>query len=184
MRELSPPVYDLFDGVLVRTVDRSNLVMLIGEEIPSGNWITVHTGSILVCYGLPYLHQPDNTLIPQWAYDDFQREYHGDEALRFILQRGDAFPRADVLGWQASTGKQDRRFFKEMDIAAKLRAVAYRTLDPATVIGTVSSIVWMDTNVDGLLPLADTDDRLNEWMLQSVGCFVANVHSLEKLPAA
>ena len=175
MQKPSPPVHDRLEcATLVRLPDHDELMLLVGGngEIDAG-WEVVRQGIVYMCYGLAYLQQPAETLLLQWAYDDFRREYHGEDALGFVLHRGDAFPRADVLGRCVSTGDTDQRFLKEMDVAARLRAVAYPSLSASVADGRVKAIVWLEPAVAGIVRISDNDDRMTEWMRYAVDGYLA-----------
>lgn len=179
--DLSPPAHDRLEGMLLHAADAPDRVMVVGEWEPADSWDIVAAGSIVLCYGLSYLHQPDDILLPQWAYDDFQREYHGEDALSFILRRGDAFPRADVAGRRVLTGRRDQRFFKEMDIAARLKAVAYRSLEDSAALGAVSTLIWIEKGREGISARMEDDERLTPWMRLALDCYVAGSDDLPRL---
>jgi len=183
MQELSPPAHDMLEfATLVRLPDRDELVVLVGGNGEfDADWEVVRQGIVYMCYGLAYLQQPAETLLMQWAYDDFRREYHGEDALRFVFHRGDAFPRADVLGRCVSTGDPDQRFLKEMDVAARLRAVAYPSLSASAADGQVDAIVWLEPAVAGIVRISDNDDRMTEWMRYAVDGYLARPADLPRL---
>lgn len=55
-------------------------------------------------------------LLPTAAIDDIGQRFEGAEAYAWIEARGDAFPRADVLGTLVS-GQAETVFMKELDLA-------------------------------------------------------------------
>lgn len=55
-------------------------------------------------------------LLPTAAIDDIGQRFEGNEAYEWIEARGDAFPRADVLGTLPS-GARESVFMKELDLA-------------------------------------------------------------------
>ena len=173
MPELSPPAHDKLKGVILRLPERDDLVIVAGARRPAGDWEIIREGTVFLCYGLAYLHQPVETLLVQWAYDDFRREYHGDDALRFVIERGDSYPRADVMGRQVSTGKTDQRFLKEIDISAGLRAIAYPSLDSPSALGRVGTILWLEPGAANLSSVTEGDKRMTEWMHLAVNGYIA-----------
>ena len=55
-------------------------------------------------------------LLPEAAIDDIGQRFEGTEAYVWIESRGDAFPRADVIGTLPS-GASESVFMKELDLA-------------------------------------------------------------------
>ena len=55
-------------------------------------------------------------LLPAAAIDDIGQRFEGTEAYAWIEGRGDAFPRADVIGTRPS-GADESVFMKELDLA-------------------------------------------------------------------
>lgn len=171
MAALAPPASDSTEGMLVRLPDSTHLGLFLNLKLAAEGWDVVHRGPLVLCYGFPYLVRPEDTLLPQWVFDDFRTQHHGADALTFMLDRGGAFPRADVAGRRVSTGQRDDRFFKEMDLAAALRAVAYRSQDDEVALGYVISVAWIEAGTGGLSQLDAEDERPTPWMRQAVACW-------------
>jgi hypothetical protein len=67
-------------------------------------------------------------LVPDKIVDDRGLEISAPEAYDWLEARGDAFPRADVVG-QTPQGRPLQRFVKELDLAAPPLAFAARSPD-------------------------------------------------------
>lgn len=129
--DIPAPPYEIVDGLLVRLrpAPSAPVALLLtsnggNPKVPKG-MVTLLNGQIVLRYGVAYLYRPVDTLIPAWAYDDFQQEHKGLKALRFLEDKGERFPRADVVGWRADNGKRDDLYVKELDMARPYRVFAY-----------------------------------------------------------
>src|SRR5438045_1803010 len=60
---------------------------------------------IVIRYAIPFIYEPDTFYIHR-IVDDFGRDFREQAALDFAYHKGDAFPRAAVIGIRASSGKQ------------------------------------------------------------------------------
>ncbi len=58
----------------------------------------------------------DEYLLPVEVVDDIGQRFPAPDCYAWIEQRGDAFPRADMIGVLASSGEKHSAFMKEMDL--------------------------------------------------------------------
>jgi hypothetical protein len=180
--QLQPPPSDTLPGVLVRVGTHPWLALIAGGSLESLPGKVLISGELSIFYALPYLYEQDY-LLPQWCYDDFRCEYHGEAAIDFMLRRGDAFPRADVVGRRLSTGERDDRYVKEIDLAAGLFAFACAAGSIGTPLTRIDAAVWPDASVDDRTPLADDDARASRLLRLAVPCVAVPPTSLARLPA-
>ncbi len=144
--EIPSPPFEIVDGLLLRVRPAPSalaaLLLTPGDDnldVPSG-MMTLFRGQIVLRYGVAYLYRPLDTLIPAWAYDDFQQEYKGFNVLRFLADKGERFPRADIVGWRAGNGKRDDLYVKELDMARPYRVFAYSNPDERMPIHRVDVV--------------------------------------------
>ncbi len=142
----------------------------------------LHMGRLVVSYGLAFLYEPD-FLLPQWAYDDFRRAYHADAALDFMMRKGDAFPRADVIGQRVSTGARTALFLKQLDLGRGVLAFAYASLDAPRPLARLDAALWVEPTASAWGDLPGGDERPSVWLRRAVPCFVAPPRDLPALPA-
>jgi hypothetical protein len=178
--ELSPPPSDDVKGALFRWGEYPKVV-LVKDGWPShlpGE--VLHTGQMVVCYALPFLYERDS-LLPQLVVDDFRRMHHGRVALEFMIRRGDAFPRADVVGRRVSTGQRADLFLKQLDLAAPLEAYVYSHLDALLPLARLDMVVQVDDAIPDWSALTD-DEAVPSLLRQAVPCYRINRRSLDCLP--
>lgn len=173
---------DVFDGCVVRVGDPPQAALIVGADTRLLGSELLHQGKLVVAYGLALLYELD-FLLPQWVHDDFRREYHGADALDFTLRKGDAFPRADVVGRRVSTGERAELFLKQLDLARGAQAFAYASFDAPTPFARLDAALWVDADVPGFSALPAGDARATEWLRKAVPCFIGPPASLEQLAA-
>mgnify|MGYP005852662211 CR=1 FL=1 len=180
--DLQPPPHDIFQGAVTHVGDPPIAVLVIGAPGTGMPGQRLYIGRMVVLYGLAFLYEPD-FLLPQWAYDDFRREYHADAALDFMMRKGEAFPRADVVGQRVSTGTRTDLFLKQLDLGRGVLAFAYASLDAPKPLARLSAALWVEPTAPGWRDLPDGDERASVWLRQAVPCFVAPPCDLHALPA-
>ncbi len=178
--ELSPPPSDDVEGILIQLEGRPRVVLVRDAPSDSLPGEVIHSGRMVVCYALPFLYERDS-LLPQLVVDDFRRMYHGRAALEFMIQRGDAFPRADVIGRRVSTGRRADLFLKQLDLAAPLEAYVYIHLEALRPLARLDMAVWVDEAALGWAKLAD-DSLVPGLLQQAVPCYQINQSLLNRLP--
>jgi hypothetical protein len=103
----------------------------------------IYSGPGLIRYGIHLLMAPHQVQLPRLIYDDFRNEHHGIEALSFLLNEGDAFPRSDSMGYDVRTGKALDLRIKDLDLARPFTAYFYPGLlasTPSTILAKVICI--------------------------------------------
>ncbi|MCC6905196.1 MAG: hypothetical protein IT326_05075 [Anaerolineae bacterium] len=126
---MKAPAHERLNGWLLRfeeTPESAVLIqdeeMLAGRETLPGKVLV--RGEIELRYAFALVYLPAERLIPERVFDDFRREYRGVDALRFMLAKGDTYPRADVTGYRASSGRYEEYFMREVDLAREVRVAA------------------------------------------------------------
>ena len=127
---------------------------------------------LVIAYAFHQLMSPELWL-PQLVIDEFRREFHGREAIDFMLNRGNRYPRADAIGIRLSDRARADLYIKEVDIAAGLRAVAFAGEEATPPLGRVGAAAWLDGATspdDGLVDLPDVDNSLLPRCARCVRC--------------
>lgn len=177
---LQPPPSDTLNGYLVRLAD-GRVALMIGDLSPVPSCEVLHCGPVTIYYALALLYEQDY-LLPQWAYDDFRREYHGAAAIDFMLRRGDAFPRADVIGRRVSNGQRADLFLKQLDLGRGLLAFVYSSADTPQPLARLDVVLWVDDAVQRCTPLAADDPRVPTLLWKAVPCYALPTSQLADFP--
>lgn len=156
-------------------------VLVVGAPRPPLPGDVLHRGPVVVRYGFPLLMKRD-TLLVAWVYDDFRREHRGADALDFILRSGDLFPRADVGGWQVSTGRPVEMFLKQLDVTPGIEALAYSGEAISRPLARLAMALWADASVTGWHEPSAGDMRVPALLHRAVPCFVVHPAALGELP--
>ena len=121
---MTPLLTDRIEVLILTLSDRPDHLMLIGA-IPDvvGGGEVLHRGELSILYGFSFLYK-EGVILPYLAYDDFQREYTGYAALRFLIEKGMRYPRGDVIGERVSTGKEEEYFLREIDLSDGIKILA------------------------------------------------------------
>jgi hypothetical protein len=180
--DLQPPHADQVDGYLVVLEGTPRTALVIGPSVDGLPARVLHQNEMVLKYGLVFLYEPEDSLIVQFAMDDFQRQYHGIAAINFALRRGDAFPRGDLFGHRTSNGEYFEAFIREIDLASGLRAYVFSQVDDHIPIARIDLAVWVDEDVKGLINLPPEDERPPDLLGRAVPCLCVNLASLPKLP--
>ncbi|NDJ52990.1 MAG: hypothetical protein GYB68_07900 [Chloroflexi bacterium] len=147
MYDIHPPPYELLTGTILTLDGFPGLVAVTGdldEEFQDEHGI--YKGEIVFYYAINMLYQP-HSVIPQFTLDDKKREYHGFDAVHFMIEKGDSYPRADVIGARADNGEFVELFLKQLDLAKGVEVYAYRRPNFTSMIGEVVAVVKLQ---DGL----------------------------------
>lgn len=182
MVQTQPPPVEEFSGRLVLLPDKKSAALLIGRGRMALRGRLIHRGNIEMSYAFPLLYSKE-FMFPQLAIDDFRREYHGHAAIEFMMDKGNLYPRADVIGVRRSDGQQTDFYMKEVDIAAGLHAFAYASSLVGAPLARVEAAVWLDAAIDpqaGLIGLGEDDYSL---LRRSAKCYRCNPASLAGLDA-
>jgi len=176
------PYMDCVEGTLIRLGTHTVLLIGFGDLEPPGSILAA--GQMALCYAIVLLYEEDDAVIPQLAIDDFRRQYTGAAALDFLYDKGDAFPRADVLGLRVSTGRAVQVFVKELDLARPYRLYI---LDPDPganpALTRVNTVIWAG-EATGCTPMLSIEERhISPYLGRSVPQFVCGPDSLGTLPA-
>ena len=175
------PAHDMLSGWLVRLGDRRWATLIVDADDNPRPGHLLYAGDLLVCYAVPYLYEK-KAFVPHLLVDDFGREFVGKAALDFMVQKGDAFPRADVYGRWVSTGEQDAVFLKQLDMAAKLEAHIYESANAPLPLARLDAVVWVADGLVGLHGLDAHDERTPEMLRRAVPVFKVGTPQLHQLP--
>lgn len=173
---------DLLAGTLIQVGEAQRKVLLIdaqGDDLPGK---VLHQGRVLLCYALAFLYKPD-WLIPDYAMDDFQHVYRGQDALAFLVHRGYLFPRGDAAGKRVTTGKREELFVKQLDLAGPIAAFAYPEAGSKRPLARLDTVAWVDPRATGLATLPPSDDRASTWLRQATRLYQIPPHDLLQLTA-
>lgn len=137
------PAHDIIPGAIVQPAEDGPVLLLAGADrrVAESVGRVLAAGELIVAYGFPLLYEEDSLLV-QFAYDDFRQAYHGRDALNFLFRQGDRFPRADAVGRRVSDGVLMELFAKQVDVAQGLQAFAYRVLDDPQPLARIDGVVW------------------------------------------
>jgi hypothetical protein len=96
---------------------------------------------LILRYGVALLEQPDAYMVPELIALDYGDFLAGEQAWDFVLNRGNLYPRADVIG-HLQDGTDEMLPLKWLDLAAPIAGLVYEHRDqwlPLAVIRTVVS---------------------------------------------
>jgi hypothetical protein len=171
MTALLPDQYFELDGSVIALGERNPLsIMLTGalpEKLPGQ---MLHCGKLVIRYAMAFIYEPD-TFYVQRIVDDFGRDFRGEDAFDFAYSKGDAFPRATVLGIRASTGADEQIFLKQLDLARPMLPVVYASAEDLIPIAQINVAIWLDAAVTW--HRMETDDSpFPVDLTQAVPCYV------------
>lgn len=144
---------DRFLGTLLLLNDRH--ILLTGAETRPLPGKTIFYGDALLRYGIPILTKPNDAIMPSMLLDDFREEHHGVDAIDFAIKRGDAFPRADVIGRRVSDGTYREMFLKELDLARPVRVYLFPGPHAITPLAQLDVLVYLDPTVTQIIQGVD-----------------------------
>jgi hypothetical protein len=179
--KVGTPAHDLLAGALVRIGYRRWMTLIVGAGDRPAPGQNVRTGDLAVCYAVPYLFE-QRSFVPHVVIDDFGREYTGNAALNFMVQRGDAFPRADVYGHWVGTGEQDHVFLKQLDLAARIEAFGCESASAPIPLARLDAVVWAEDEPIDLHRLDENDDRAPELLRRAIPVYRIGASRLQQLP--
>lgn len=116
------PLGDTVTGTLIR-VDETDLLLTDAASVPA-DAETLHSGTLVVRYGVRYLGKPHLSIVPGLLATDQGEVMTGEVAWDFLLNRSNLHPRADVHGYR-NDGEEDMVFVKELDVMRPIEILAY-----------------------------------------------------------
>src|SRR5687768_11651147 len=114
----------LFGAIISFGEKKPQSILLTGTLPESLPGQLVHRGEMLMRYAMAFVFEPDAFYVQQ-IVDDFGRDFRAQDALDFAYRKGDAFPRAAVLGIRASNGAAEQIFLKQLDLARPMLPIVY-----------------------------------------------------------
>lgn len=143
----------------------------------------VHRGDVSVYFAFPLFMSPD-LVFPQLVIDDFRRQFPGRAAIEFMLNKGNSYPRADVIGARLPDLKRADLYMKEVDVAAGLRAVAFSGPFEGIPLARIGTVVWLDNDAGDVLEPADAGESLLKYAALCCRCSPARLPDLLDIPAS
>lgn len=125
------PVGDVFSGALLQYATAHFLA-----PHPIEGTTHLETGAFMVRYGIPYLEKPHMAIVPGLVVADYGEMLTDDAMWDFIHKRGNAYPRADVVGYLLN-GEEEMVVLKKLDIGQLYRVLVYgdeATTSPITAV--------------------------------------------------
>lgn len=168
-------------AMLVALSEEGPHLLLSGDPRDVIPGSVLHKGACLLRYGFAYLYRAEATLIPRWVMDDFRQEYSGIDALRFLREQGDSFPRGDVIGTLLPEGTNAEAFIKEVDLARPLRVFAYEA-ETGLLIARVHVAVQVDAALEVWQPISGTDGPFPALLRESLPCYGIPAGMMARLP--
>jgi hypothetical protein len=177
-----PENYQVLGGAVVALGDRLPLSILLTGALPDklpGR--LQHRGQLVIRYATAFLYEPDTFYI-QRIVDDFGRDFRGQDAIDFAYQKGDAYPRATVLGVRASSGADEQIFLKQLDLARPMLPVIYSTADASIPVAQINAAVWVDDAVSAWHRAGDDDPHFSADLIRAVPGYALPLTDLPLLP--
>lgn len=142
------PLADRLTGLLLRVDDAALLA-----TTPQAEGELLHSGPLVVRYGLRYLEKPFLSVVPGLVALDYGDLLTGEDAWDFLLKRSHLHPRADVFGYR-NDGVDEMIVLKRLDLALTPEVLVYAD-DAATVpLASVAALIASaaETVTDGDSP--------------------------------
>lgn len=171
MSDLKPPFADAISGTLVRLGEKTETLLLMGNYRRKTTGTKLYRGPMILMYGFPLAYEQD-FLLPQMVIDDFKRVFEADAALEFLLNKGNSYPRADVVGTSLSTMTRCDLFVKEVDLGAGLRAFAFETVAGYRLLSEIKIAVLLDQREKATDAQADSALSFPHFLQQSTACYI------------
>ena len=169
---------DRISGTVVALDGRH--ILLHGPDVDRSSGALRYVGQVVFRYGLALLNRPAEAILPYMVYDDFRREHTGFDALRFMLEIGDSYPRADVLGYRASDGAYREYFMKELDLARPVRLLAYPGPEAVTPFFPVHAVITLAPGAD---EPEESPGEVSPWLSQLIPVRSVSLSQVDELPA-
>lgn len=113
------PISDPFTGV-VSEVDGKHFL----SQAPLEGANVLHTGAMIVRYGVRLLGKPHLSLVPGLLALDYGEMLTGEAMWEFILKKSNLYPRADVVGYR-NDGSDDMIQIKWLDLALPVEPLVF-----------------------------------------------------------
>ncbi|MBC8170709.1 MAG: hypothetical protein H7X77_03525 [Anaerolineae bacterium] len=113
------PIGDTFSGVVLEVEGKTILALE-----PLAGATVLHSGSLVIRYGVRYLGKPHLSLVPGILALDYGEMLTGEEAWNFLLNKSNLYPRADVVGYR-NDGADEMLAVKWLDLALPLETLVY-----------------------------------------------------------
>lgn len=141
------PIGDLFAGMLLHVEGASLLAM---SSPPDGAEV-LHTGPLIVRYGLRYLEKAHLSVVPGLVALDYGDMLTGEAAWDFLLRRSNMHPRADVFGYR-NDGQDEMIVVKRLDLVLPPQPLAYADADATQPLASISALIAGVDAAAGLPP--------------------------------
>ncbi len=123
------------------------VTLLAGAALLSSRKLTVGEtiaqGELVIRYGITYLGKPHVTIVPDLVVADYGELLRGEEAWRFLMDKGHLYPRADVCG-RRNDGQEDMVALKQLDLDGPYDVYVYGRESERQPLAQVSALIAVD----------------------------------------
>jgi hypothetical protein len=162
------PIGDPFTGAVVQvagqTVLYSDDLPTLDDGVSHDSVTLLHSGSMIVRYGIRYLGKPHLSIVPGLLALDYGEMLTGEAMWAFILKKSNLYPRADVLGHR-SDGSDEMMQIKWLDLALPVEVLVYASVADTQPIAHPIALIApaADSLPPRILEHLPRFDRLTDW---------------------
>ncbi|MBL8164360.1 MAG: hypothetical protein JNJ61_20395 [Anaerolineae bacterium] len=140
------PVGDPFDGVVLRTGDKTGLALRPQQQAE------VHySGSMIVRYGVRFLGKLHQSIVPGLVVLDYGDMLTGEAAWDFLIKRSNLHPRAEIIGYR-DDGSEDMVFLRTLDFAVAPAVLLYNDASTPSPFAQVSALIAAEDELETFPP--------------------------------
>ncbi len=118
------PQREAISDLLSGAVSRFGRFFFLSAAVPPQAQI-VFQGEITLRYAIPYLFEPEWSIVPDLVVLDYGEMMTGELAWDFLMRSSHLFPRSDVLGYR-NDGIDEMVPLKQLDFDSPYDVFAYR----------------------------------------------------------
>lgn len=100
-------------------------------------------GEIALRYGIPYLFNPQWTIVPDLVVLDYGDTLTGEAAWDFLMTSSHLYPRSDVLGFR-NDGADEMVPLKQLDFDSPYSVFAYHGPEERQPVARLSALIGSD----------------------------------------
>lgn len=134
------PVGDLFNGVILEYSSATCMALSPLDETH-----IKAKGDFVVRYGIRYIERPHLSIVPGLLAVDYGDIYTGEEMWNFILNRSNAYPRAEIFGYQ-NDGEDTMIVVKKLDLAQPIQVLVFPDENSNVPIAMPQALIALETN--------------------------------------
>jgi hypothetical protein len=111
----------------------------------------LHSGDMIVRYGVRYLGKPHLSVVPGLIAVDYGEMLTGEAAWEFLTKRSNLYPRAEVFGYR-NDGRDEMITIKNLDLVQPIEVLVFADKTATSPVAKPTALIAGESDTNSLPP--------------------------------